>query len=196
MRTSLNFTYLLTAAVLTTYLFIYVGILIQRAKEVTLLRNEISNFDYTGISIGWSWNFAPEGNAPRDYGGSTPALFGSIGHRVEGNVISALGTDKRTSALGDAMACIYTLGVLNGTVIRGNMCHDVAASYTGGYCLSQDQGSSNILFESNVCIRTASSSQNQHYGLNNTFRRCVSVFYNFYLMYHMTQYFTNCNTVI
>ena len=45
------------------------------------------------------------------------------------------------------MAAVYTLGVLNGTWVHHNLLHDVYAWYTGGYCLSQDQGSSHILFE-------------------------------------------------
>lgn len=54
--------------------------------------------------------------------------------------------------LGDAMAAVYTLGVLNGTWVHHNLLHDVYAWYTGGYCLSQDQGSSHILFEaSDLC---------------------------------------------
>ena len=73
------------------------------------------------------------------------------------------------------MACIYTLGQLNNTVVDGNVCHDVRAYMSGGYCLSQDQGSSNILFENNVCLRTTASPQNTHYGVNITYAN--NVFY-------------------
>ena len=55
--------------------------------------------------------------------------------------------DLLPGQLGDAMAAVYTLGVLNGTHVHHNLLHDVYAWYTGGYCLSQDQGSSHILFE-------------------------------------------------
>jgi len=41
------------------------------------------------------------------------------------------------------MAAVYTLGVLNGTRVHHNLLHNVAAWYTGGYCLSQDQGAAN-----------------------------------------------------
>ena len=35
---------------------------------------------------------------------------------------------------------------LNNTLVRDNVCHDVRAYMSGGYCLSQDQGSSNLIF--------------------------------------------------
>ena len=55
--------------------------------------------------------------------------------------------------------CLYTLGDNGGaaggrTVIERNVCHDVRAYMAGGYCLSQDQASSHVLFDSNVCLRT------------------------------------------
>ena len=72
--------------------------------------------------------------------------------------------------LGDAMACFYTLGINNSTQIINNLCHDVYGFYTGGYCLSQDQGSSGITMEKNVCLCVSASPQNQHYGENNVYR--------------------------
>lgn len=70
---------------------------------------------------------------------------------------------------GDAMACVYTLGQLNGTVVDSNLCHDVRAYMSGGYCLSQDQGSSSITFTNNVCLRVTGSPHNTHYGVNLTY---------------------------
>jgi hypothetical protein len=131
------------------------GVLVQQAREVSITQCDIGDFSYTGISLGWSWNYSPQP--------------GSGAHVVEGNRIHHLGSSLRDEALGDAMACVYTLGLLDGTVVRRNLCHDVYAYFTGGYCLSQDQGSSDILFDSNVCLRTTGSPQNQHYGLNNTY---------------------------
>ena len=67
------------------------------------------------------------------------------------------------------MACVYTLGQLNGTVVDSNVCHDVRAYMSGGYGLSQDQGSSNVMFTNNVCLRTTGSPHNTHYGVNLTY---------------------------
>jgi hypothetical protein len=69
------------------------------ASEVVIEHNEIFNFSYTAISLGWSWTYQPQ------------LLAG--GHRVIKNRIHHLGFPRRE--VGDAMACIYTLGQLNGT---------------------------------------------------------------------------------
>ena len=127
------------------------GIFIQFAYNVNVSHNEVSYFSYTGISVGWSWNFNPTTNG---------------GHYVGYNHVYNLGLRRE---LGDAMACFYTLGIDNGTRIVNNLCHDVYAFYTGGYCVSQDQGSSGLFIGDNVCFRFTGSPQNQHYGVNNTY---------------------------
>jgi hypothetical protein len=139
---------------------VFVGgtaVLVQFAQNVTIEHNEISRFSYTGISLGWSWNYLPQ------VGG---------GHKVDSNYIHHLGYPRRET--GDAMACVYTLGELGGTrgeptIVSGNVCHDVRAYMSGGYCLSQDQGSSSLLFEKNVCLRTTGTPHNTHYGANITY---------------------------
>jgi hypothetical protein len=131
------------------------GILVQMATNCSVAHNEIGYLAYAGISIGWSWNFA------------MPSGTDTI--QVADNYIHDLGTGLFRQ-LGDAMAAIYTLGVQPGTVVAGNFGHDVYASYTGGYGLSQDQGSSHMLFENNVLYRINAALQTQHYGINNTYR--------------------------
>lgn len=49
------------------------------------------------------------------------------------------------------MAAVYTLGVLNGTEVHHNLLHDVYAWYTGGYCLSQDQGQRGLINNHSAC---------------------------------------------
>lgn len=133
------------------------GFLLQtNTTNVTLEHCELSHFSYTAVSLGWSWNFSPQT---------------THSHSVTKNHIHHLGYPRRET--GDAMACIYTLGQLNGTVVAGNLCHDVRAYRSGGYCLSQDQGSSNVLFDSNVCLRTTASPHNTHYGENLTYRNNI-----------------------
>ncbi len=129
------------------------ALLVQaNTTNVSITHCELSYFSYTAISVGWSWNFSPQT---------------THSHLISDNYIHHLGYPRRET--GDAMACIYTLGQLNNTVVSGNVCHDVRAYRSGGYCLSQDQGSSNIRFESNVCLRTTASPHNTHYGENLTY---------------------------
>lgn len=131
------------------------GILVQFASNCTISHNEVGFLAYAGISVGWSWNFAQPSGTDRIL--------------VTANYIHDLGTGLFRQ-LGDAMAAVYTLGVQPGTVVSGNFGHDVFAFYTGGYGLSQDQGSSEMLFEKNVLYRINAALQTQHYGLNNTYR--------------------------
>ncbi|EDQ90793.1 uncharacterized protein MONBRDRAFT_36322 [Monosiga brevicollis MX1] len=128
-------------------------ILIQKAINVSVVHNEVSYFSYAGISVGWSWNF------------EDPSSTANV--TVAYNHVHDLGTGTFRQ-LGDAMAAVYTLGVLHGTEVHHNLLHDVYAWYTGGFCLSQDQGSSDISFHDNVCHGTTGASQTQHYGVNNT----------------------------
>ena len=133
------------------------------ASAVRIEHNEITNFSYTAVSLGWTWSYARRNSF-------------AANHVVRKNRIHHLGYPRRET--GDAMACVYTLGQLNGTVIDGNVCHDVRAYMSGGYGLSQDQGSSNVVFTNNVCLRMTGSPHNTHYGVNLTYRN--NVFYGGY----------------
>eukprot|EP00750_Incisomonas_marina_P016146 INCI19018.1.p1 GENE.INCI19018.1~~INCI19018.1.p1 ORF type:complete len:899 (-),score=132.49 INCI19018.1:451-2967(-) len=121
----------------------------MRVVNLTLEHCEIARYSYTGISLGWSWNYAVNDNTG--------------GARVTQNHVHHLGYPRRET--GDAMACVYTLNGVNGAVFDGNVCHDVRAYMNGGYCLSQDQGSSNATFSNNLCLRVTGSPHNTHYGV-------------------------------
>jgi hypothetical protein len=129
-------------------------VLVQQAQRANISHNDIGSFPYAAISLGWNWNYCLQ------------AFSG--GHSVTDNRMHDFGS-LRPGALADAMACVYTLGNQSGTYVGRNLCTDVYAFYTGGFCLSQDQGSSDITFDSNVCLRTTGSPQNQHYGQHNRY---------------------------
>lgn len=121
----------------------------NRVSGLTVEHCEVSRFSYTGISLGWAWNYSTQNQS----GNAT----------VRKNRVYNLGYPRRE--LGDAMACIYTLNGVNGSVIDNNICHDVRAYMNGGYCLSQDQASSGALYSNNVCVRVTGSPHNTHYGV-------------------------------
>jgi parallel beta-helix repeat protein len=73
------------------------------------------------------------------------------------------------------LACIYTLGVQPGTIIRKNLCHDVTRYERGygGVGIYLDEGSSNILVENNIVYRTEDGGFNQNYGQGNIVRNNI-----------------------
>jgi len=73
---------------------------------------------------------------------------------------------------------IYTLGVQPGTVIRGNLVHDVEHSKPGhgGRGIYLDQGSSHIVVEDNIVYNMSSSPFYLNYGRENVVRNNIFAF--------------------
>lgn len=135
-----------------------VGLLIQNAYDCQILHNEISDGYYTGISIGWVWGYGAN---------ATSNIL------VEKNHIYNIGQ----GILSD-MGGIYTLGKQPGTVLRGNLIHDVIMYENGygGWAYYTDEGSSDILIENNIGYNTSDSVYHHHYGANNIVRNNIFAF--------------------
>ena len=129
------------------------GILLKHTFGNTISHNEINYLYYSGISVGWVWGYAD--SITRD-------------NIIEKNHIHHIGQ----GALSD-MGGIYTLGSQPGTIIRGNVIHDVESRHYGGHCIYTDEGSSYMLIENNICYRGNSTSFHQHYGRANTVRNNI-----------------------
>jgi len=130
-----------------------VGILVLISGGNLIAHNEINDLFYTAISVGWVWGY--QESACHD-------------NRIEFNHLHDIGR----GLLSD-MGGIYTLGIQKGTVERNNLIHDVSCSVYGGWGVYPDEGSSDILIESNVVYRTSSASFHQHYGRENIIRNNV-----------------------
>ncbi len=132
------------------------GVLICHSSHNEISDNEISYLDYTGISVGWVWGY------------NKSATYGNI---IRNNHIHHIGMGNLSD-----MGGIYTLGSQNGTVIEGNVIHDVKSVHYGGWGIYPDEGSSYILIENNVVYNVGSDCFHQHYGSHNTVRNNVFAF--------------------
>ncbi len=129
-----------------------IGVLLTNARNCTIKNNEISDGYYTAISVGWVWG----------YGYNV-----SCNNKIQDNLIYDIGQGWLSD-----MGGIYTLGTQKGTVLSGNVIHNVAADSGqggyGGWGIYLDEGSSYMTVKNNLVYSCGSESFHQHYGKENT----------------------------
>jgi hypothetical protein len=124
-----------------------VGVLVLLSSSNLVSHNEINDTFYTAISVGWTWGY--HDNPCR-------------ANVVEYNHLHDIGQGMLSD-----MGGVYTLGPQPWTVVRDNLIYDVNVFGYGGWGLYTDEGSSDIVLESNVVYRCQSAGFHQHYGQDN-----------------------------
>jgi len=124
-----------------------VGVWIGQSAGNLIAHNHVHDFDYSGISVGWTWGYKASGAKE---------------NVIEKNHVHDVGR----GVLSD-LAGIYTLGPSPGTVIRNNVIHDVSDHAYGGWGIYFDEGTTGVVAERNVVFRTQSGGFFQNYGEHN-----------------------------
>ncbi|WP_287129005.1 right-handed parallel beta-helix repeat-containing protein [Candidatus Cyanaurora vandensis] len=133
-----------------------VGVWVGHSGDNRISHNDISDLNYSGISVGWRWGYQ-ESLAKRNR-----LSFNRI-HDVGRGVLNDLGG-------------IYTLGPSQGTVINNNVIANVYSfgSYgRGGWGIYTDEGTTGILIENNLVYNVMTGGYHQHYGKDNIVRNNI-----------------------
>ena len=133
-----------------------VGILLGNSGANKVLHNHIHQIRYSGISVGWHWGYEACHNQ---------------GNIIEYNHIHDIGAGYLSD-----MGGIYTLGPQQGTRIRYNHIHDIKSRTYGGWGIYPDEGTSDLLVESNLVHDCNRACFHQHYGRNNVVRNNIFAF--------------------
>jgi len=118
------------------------------ANYCAIENNVIHDGNYSGISVGWKWDYSY--HITHDI-----SIKNNLVYDIGQGVLSDLGG-------------IYTLGTQPGTVIENNVIHDVTAHYengtTYGFGIYLDQGSSYMTVKSNLVYNCSETGYFLHMG--------------------------------
>ncbi|MCY3024484.1 MAG: right-handed parallel beta-helix repeat-containing protein, partial [Planctomycetota bacterium] len=115
-----------------------IGVWVAQSSHNVISHNEIHDFFYSGMSIGWNWDDAP--------------------NRCHHNLIELNHVHHLVKGLLSDAGAIYTLGVSPGSIIRNNLFHDVWSYHQPplAWGIYLDATTGGYLVENNVVYHTLS----------------------------------------
>ena len=134
--------------------FSAVAVWVGNAGGNVISNNHIFDVNYTGISVGWTWNYDETA---------------TVGNIIKANHIHHINWKRMLSDNGG----IYTLGNSPGTICCDNHIHHINCYYYGGWGIYHDEGTTGQLVENNIVHHTKHAGFVTHFGRDNIVRNNI-----------------------